>query len=96
MKKPKVTTKSELARLKRYDDLLTKVMPPDYKDWHENSKEEWPIVAAITIYNLRVREEASFGGYDTLQALAAKRSIDLTLAEAEIRRLKEKIRRITK
>lgn len=48
-----MSVKSELARLARYDDLLSKVMPADFKDWHQNSKEEWPEIAAFVITNLR-------------------------------------------
>ena len=35
-----------------YDERLTAVMPPDMKDWHQNSRDEWPEVAASTIVNL--------------------------------------------
>ena len=31
------------------------VMPPDFKDWHENSRQEWPLIAAMTIESLRER-----------------------------------------
>lgn len=48
---------SELDRLQRYDDELSSVMPEDYKDWWQNSKEEWPIVAKSSIESLREREE---------------------------------------
>lgn len=48
---------SELARLRRYDEELSKVMPSDFKDWHQNSKEEWPEIAAWVIQNLRERLE---------------------------------------
>ena len=50
----------ELARLRRYDEELSKVMNPDFKDWFENSKEEWPEVAAWVITNLREREELAW------------------------------------
>lgn len=40
-------------RLKKWEDSLTAVMPPDCKDWHENSPAEWPEVAAALIVNLR-------------------------------------------
>lgn len=90
------TIKSELARLKRYDDLLTEVMPPDYKDWHENSKEEWPLVASLTIQNLRLREELSFGAYDSINTLLAQKTTDLLIAEAKIRELTKKLRRVKK
>jgi hypothetical protein len=50
--------RNELNRLRRYDEELTKVMNPDFKDWHQNSKEEWPEVAAFVITHLR--EELEF------------------------------------
>lgn len=53
-------TKDELARLKRYDEELSAIMPKDFKDWWENSKEEWPIVARGVIENLRKREELAW------------------------------------
>lgn len=40
-----------------YDSRLTEVMPKDFKDWHQNSRREWPEVAAWTITNLRQRED---------------------------------------
>ena len=51
---------SELTRLQRYDDELSSVMPEDYKDWWQNSKEEWPEVAKGSIENLRYREELAW------------------------------------
>ena len=47
----------ELERLRRYDKELSSVMPPDFKDWHQNSKEEWPELAAWVIKNLREQQE---------------------------------------
>jgi len=35
-------------------------MPKDYKDWWENSPEEWPIVAKSSIESLREREEIAW------------------------------------
>jgi hypothetical protein len=52
--------KSELARLQRYDEELSSVMPKDYKDWWENSPEEWPLVAKYSIESLREREELAW------------------------------------
>jgi len=51
--KPPTGIQQELNRLQRYDEELTKVMNPDFKDWHENSKEEYPEIAAWVITNLR-------------------------------------------
>jgi hypothetical protein len=45
--------KSELERLQRYDDEISKEMPKDYKDWWKNSKEEWPLVARLTLEGRR-------------------------------------------
>ena len=52
--------KSELTRLQRYDDELSSVMPKDYKDWWQNSPEEWPLVAKYSIESLREREELAW------------------------------------
>ncbi len=51
------------SRLADYDKRLSEVMPPDFKDWHENSRSEWPEIAAMVIANLRsevaaLREDA--------------------------------------
>jgi len=40
---------------------LSAVMPPDFKDWHQNSKAEWPLVARQVIENLREREKLAWG-----------------------------------
>ena len=52
--------KSELARLQRYDEELSSVMPKDFKDWWQNSKEEWPEIAKGSIENLCEREELAW------------------------------------
>ena len=51
---------TDLERLKAYDEELSKVMPPDFKDWWQNSKDEWPEIAAAVITNLREREELAW------------------------------------
>ena len=40
-----------------FREELSAVMPPDYKAWWQNSEDDWPLVAAHTIINLREREE---------------------------------------
>lgn len=65
--KGKQSVSSELERLKRYDEELSKVMPEDYKDWHQNTKEDWPIIARYSIESLREREEWAL---DTLAQFA--------------------------
>ena len=57
-----------LERLDRYDQALSAVMPPDFKDWWENSKDEWPDVAAGVIENLRKREELAWEQLDRVTA----------------------------
>lgn len=52
--------RAQAARLADYDTRLTAVMPPDMKDWHENSKLEWPEVAAGVITGQR--EHIAFYG----------------------------------
>jgi TATA-binding protein-associated factor Taf7 len=47
---------AEIERLQDYDTRLSAVMPADFKDWHQNSKNEWPEIAAWVITNLRERE----------------------------------------
>ena len=44
---------SELNRLKRYDDELSSIMYEDFKDWWQNSQEEWPEVARLVIEQQR-------------------------------------------
>ena len=44
------------AELKSWQDELSKVMPDDFKDWWQNSKKEWPLVARLVIENLRKSE----------------------------------------
>lgn len=63
------TIQKELARLRRYDEELTKVMNPDFKDWHQNSKEDWPELAAWVITNLR--EQLNFAN-ETIDRLTPK------------------------
>lgn len=52
-----VDVSAKLDRLAQYDDKLSAVMPSDYKDWHENSRSEWPEVAAHAITNLRKQRD---------------------------------------
>jgi hypothetical protein len=56
----------ELARLRRYDEELSKVMNHDFKDWHQGSKEEYPEIAAWVITNLR---EHLNWAYETIDRL---------------------------
>lgn len=59
---------SELSRLRRYDEELTKVMNPDFKDWHQNSKEDYPEIAAWVITNLREQLDWAYKEIDRLNS----------------------------
>lgn len=45
------------ARLAKWESELSKVMPADFKDWWQNSREEWPEVARMVIEGLRKQVE---------------------------------------
>ena len=72
---------TNLERLQAYDDELSKVMCPDFKDWWQNSKDEWPLVARLVIEGLRKDNEWC---YDTIGIMSQK----IKDLEAEIEYLK--------
>ena len=43
----------ESASIEEWEQELSAVMPADFKDWWQNSKREWPAVAAEVIRSLR-------------------------------------------
>jgi hypothetical protein len=61
------TIKSELERLQRYDDEISKEMPKDYKDWWKNSKEEWPLIARLTLEGRRESIDQLYDDIDHLR-----------------------------
>ncbi|MFW6056852.1 MAG: hypothetical protein ACOC9B_06050 [Chloroflexota bacterium] len=54
---------AETRRAERYDYLLTPLMPADLKDWHQNSREEWPEVAADYVRALKA-DDTQWDGTD--------------------------------
>jgi len=50
-------SKARCKLLGEFETKLSAVMPIDFKDWHQNSKNEWPEVAALVISSLRERIE---------------------------------------
>jgi len=48
------------TELNSYKTELSKVMPPDFKDWWQNDEKEWPMIAAGVIKSLREREEMAW------------------------------------
>jgi hypothetical protein len=55
------TLERELAEANKlvaaYETEISKEMPPDFKDWWENDKSEWPLVARLVLENRRNRNE---------------------------------------
>jgi cephalosporin-C deacetylase-like acetyl esterase len=44
---------TDAERLKAYDEEISREMPKDFKDWWENSKEEWPLIARYVLERRR-------------------------------------------
>jgi hypothetical protein len=68
------------ARLATYEFELSKEMPKDYKDWWQNSKTEWPLVARLVLEVRRERMERAEEAEGKLLARAER-------AEARLRDL---------
>ena len=45
------------SRLAKWEAELSKVMPSDFKDWWQNSRDEWPEIARRVIQDLRKNAE---------------------------------------
>jgi len=61
---------------------LSKVMPLDFKDWWQNSKTEWPLVARLVIESKNQHAERDLAAYKHLEdKLAAERALADRLAE---------------
>lgn len=58
------------ATVEQWEAALTAVMPSDFKDWHQNSRREWPNIAAHVIGNLRQREDEAWATVERLTATA--------------------------
>jgi BMFP domain-containing protein YqiC len=71
---------TDLERLQAYDEELSKEMPKDFKDWWENSKEEWPLVARYVLERRR-------GEIDWLEGV-------LIAKDEKIKELEEKIKEL--
>jgi hypothetical protein len=75
----------EMAPLRQlaqtYERELSAVMPPDFKDWWENDRTEWPLVAKSVIEGLREREHFAYEHADRLAtALDAARNLLTAIA----------------
>lgn len=56
------------SEILKWQDELSKVMPQDFKDWHQNSPSERPLVARLVIENLRSREEMAWQQSEQLKS----------------------------
>jgi len=52
-----------------WEEELSKVMPPDFKDWWQNDRSEWPLIARLTIESLREREELAWSMLPNARAM---------------------------
>lgn len=50
-----------------WETELSRAMPRDFKDWWQNSKTEWPLIARLTIESLREREQTAWDMLDVLK-----------------------------
>ncbi len=64
MEKIKTDPTSVASMIVAWETELSKVFAPDYKDWWQNSKEEWPMIARMTIESLREREQLAWDMLD--------------------------------
>lgn len=71
------------ASVAAYETELSAVMPPDFKDWHENARSEWPQVAAWVIRNQREHAAADHARIEQLEARIAELEEQLTARDAE-------------
>ena len=44
---------TDLERLQAYDEEISKEIPLDFKDFWENSKDEWPLVTRLVLEGRR-------------------------------------------
>lgn len=75
---------TDFERLKAYDEEISKVMPEDFKDWWENSKDEWPLVTRLV---LEARQEDIEWCYSVIDKQARK----IKEFEEQIKELKENV-----
>lgn len=78
------------AERDRWETAIGAVMPPDFKDWRENSPSERPAVAAWVISNLREREDALSRLLERHNALA----LNAAKLQAEVEALRRDAERL--
>jgi hypothetical protein len=75
---------TDLERLKLYDEEISKEMPEDFKDWWENSKDEWPLVTRLVLEGRRENLEWC---YDVID----KQTQKIKELEEEVELLREEL-----
>lgn len=75
---------TDTALLNSYIHELNKVMPPDFKDWWDNSREEQPVVARMVIENLRTRERIAWKQLARLSAVLRQKGNGFDLDKATL------------
>ncbi len=46
--------------LRKWEDELSTEMPPEFKDWWQNDRAEWPMVATALIRSLKADNERAW------------------------------------
>lgn len=46
--------------LRKWEDELSGVMPPDLSDWWQNDREDWPSIAAAYVRSLKADNERAW------------------------------------
>jgi hypothetical protein len=75
---------TDLERLKLYDEEISKEMPEDFKDFWENSKDEWPLVTRLVLEGRRENLEWC---YDVID----KQTQKIKELEEEVELLREEL-----
>lgn len=79
-------TAQSRAALAKWETELSAVMPSDFKDWWQNAKEEWPVVARLVIESLRERESSAMAALAQCEErLAATEARFQEVSDAEVR-----------
>ena len=76
------------ARVRDYETNLTAVMPADMKDWYENSRQEWPLVAAMTIRSLKEQQDFWLKEMENAAETITSWRLQTMGLEAEVERLR--------
>ncbi len=57
------------VKLAKWETELSKVMPPNFKDWWQNSRDEWPEIARWVIQSGRAQQSSAWEHVEKLTIL---------------------------